>query len=368
MEEMTAIRDEFATPRRTTITFDPGDMGIEDLIDDEDLVVTLSSKGYVKSITADQFRVQGRGGRGVQGARLREQDVVTHVLTSSRHAELLFFTNLGRVFRLRAHQIPLLERTARGTAVVNLLQLGAGENVLTIIDTREYETNRYLFFVTAQGQVKKTRFTDYGNIRQNGLIAVVLRDDDRLVTVLPTSGDDDVLLVASSGQTIRFQEDQVRPMGRAAAGVRGMHLRARDRVVAAGVARAGLELLTITDVGYGKRTPVAMFPRKGRGTMGVRGIRLSDGRGSEVAVAAMVETTDDIILMSQSGVLIRTTVSEIASQGRDAGGVRIMNLGESDRVSAVAVAAADELLDDEDELPGGRRRTSCPATWPATTR
>ena len=219
--ELAEVKEKFADERRSKITFDVGDMNIEDLIDDEELIVTLSAKGYTKTVTADTFRAQGRGGKGIAGAKLRDDDYVTHIITTTAHAYLLFFSNLGRVYRLKAHEIPKKERTARGTAIVNLLQLQPNEHIQAIIDTRDYETNRYLFFATKQGQVKKTKFNEYDSSLRTGLIAINLRDGDELVKVIPTNGGDDILMLSKLGQAIRFSEDDVRPMGRAAAGVRG---------------------------------------------------------------------------------------------------------------------------------------------------
>src|SRR5207248_8454825 len=199
-----------------------GDMDLEDLIDDEDLIVTLSAKGYTKTMPADTFRRPGRGGRGVAGAKLRDEDYVTQILTTTAHAYLLFFSNRGRVYRWKAHEIPMKERTARGTAIVNLLPLTPDEHIQAIIDTRDYESHRFLFFATKLGQVKKTKFTEYDSSLRAGLIAINLRDDDELVRVIPTNGGDDIFMVSKDGMTIRFSEDEVRPMGRSAAGVRGM--------------------------------------------------------------------------------------------------------------------------------------------------
>ncbi|MDP1819395.1 MAG: DNA gyrase subunit A [Acidimicrobiales bacterium] len=214
-DELGEVREKFADARRSKITLDAGDMNIEDLIDDEELVVTLSAKGYIKTVASDAFRSQGRGGRGVAGAKLRDEDYVTHILTTTAHAYLLFFSNLGRVYRLKAHEIPKKERTARGTAMPNLLQLQPGEHIQTIIDTRDYETNRYLFFATKNGQVKKTKFNEYDSSLRTGIIAINLRDGDELVKVIPTNGGDDILMLSKLGQAIRFNEDDVRFMGRA---------------------------------------------------------------------------------------------------------------------------------------------------------
>jgi len=340
-EELTAVKERFATPRRSEITYDVGDIDIEDLIDDEELVVTMSSRGYVKTVAADAFRAQGRGGRGVAGASLRDDDYVSHILTTTAHAYLLFFSNRGRVYRLKAHEIPRKDRTARGTAIVNLLPLQPDERIQAVIDTRDYETNRFLFFATKQGQVKKTKFNEYNSSLRSGLIAINLRDGDELVKVIPTNGGDDIFMVARSGMTIRFGEDDVRAMGRAAAGVRGMKLRAGDELVSCDVARDDVSLLIVTDAGYGKRTQLDKFNTQGRGGQGVRGIKLTAKKGFVVA-AFMVGIDDEIFVISSAGTIIRTAVRDVSSQGRDATGVRVMNLDAGQSVAAVApVLGAD---------------------------
>jgi len=334
-DEMGEIRSKHAQPRRAEITYDPGDIDILDLIDDEELVVTMTRAGYIKTVAADAFRTQGRGGRGVAGAKLKDQDYVERIVHTTAHAFLLFFSNRGRVYRLKAHEIPMKERTARGTAMPNLLSLAPGERIQAIIDTRDYETSRFLFFATKKGMVKKTRFTEYDSSRRDGLIAINLRDDDELVRVIQTSGGDDIFMVSSAGTTIRFFEDDVRATGRSAMGVIGMRLREGDEVVSCDVTREGADLLVVTDTGHGKRTKLDRFPRKGRGTMGVIGIRLARGRGKVVA-ALMVGLDDELLLISSAGVTIRTAIRDISSQGRDATGVRIMNLDEGQTVAAVA--------------------------------
>ncbi len=294
-------------------------MNLEDLIDDEELVVTYSAAGYIKTVQADAFRTQGRGGRGVAGAKLRDDDYVTEVISTTAHAYLLFFSNRGKVYRLKAHEIPMKDRTARGTAMVNLLPLQPDEKIQAIIDTRDYETSRFLFFATANGQVKKTKFTEYDSSRRDGLIAINLKDGDELVRVIQTGGDTDIFLVARSGQTVRFSEDLVRPMGRTAAGVRGLKLREGDAVVSCAVSEAGADLLCITEGGYGKRTKIDKYPRKGRGTMGVKGFKMTPQKGP-VVTGRMVKIDDEVILVSSKGTLIRTAVKDISSQGRDASG------------------------------------------------
>ncbi len=334
-EELGEVRDKHASDRLTELTHDPGEMNLEDLIDDEELVVTYSAAGYIKTVQADAFRTQGRGGRGVAGAKLRDDDYVTEVISTTAHAYLLFFSNRGKVYRLKAHEIPMKDRTARGTAMVNLLPLQPDEKIQAIIDTRDYETSRFLFFATANGQVKKTKFTEYDSSRRDGLIAINLKDGDELVRVIQTGGDTDIFLVARSGQTVRFSEDLVRPMGRTAAGVRGLKLREGDAVVSCAVSEPGADLLCITEGGYGKRTKIDKYPRKGRGTMGVKGFKMTPQKGP-VVTGRMVKLDDEVILVSSKGTLIRTAVKDISSQGRDASGVRVMRLEDGETVVAVA--------------------------------
>jgi DNA gyrase subunit A len=347
-EELTAIRDEFATPRRTSLEHDDGDLEIEDLIDDEEVVVVMTARGYIKNVAADAFRAQGRGGRGVAGAKLKDEDYITHLIHTSAHAYLLFFSNRGKVYRLKVHRIPQRDRTAQGLAIVNLLRLQPDEKIETIIDTRDYETHRYLFFVTRKGVVKKTMFNAYDTSRQDGLIAINLRDGDELVRVIPTSGEDEILLVSEAGQGIRFSEGDVRPMGRTASGVRGMKLRPDDRVVGADAVVADMRLLTITDAGYGKRTEIEEFSRQGRGGQGVRAHRLHADRG-RVVTGFLVGDDDDVLMINDAGVLIRTGASSISVQGRSATGVRVMNVDEDAKVAAVARVLSSDDADPDAE-------------------
>ncbi len=340
-DELGEIRQRFADPRRTVITNDPGELGVEDLIDDEALVVTMTRAGYVKAVPADAFRTQGRGGRGVQGTKLKEEDLVAQVVHTTAHSHLLLFSNRGRVYRLRGHEVPVKERTARGTPVVNLLPLAPDETIQAIISTREMDPDRFLLFCTRQGQVKKTALAEYDKSRREGFIAISLRDSDELVRVVPTSGSDDLLMVSRAGMGIRFSEDDVRPMGRDAAGVRGMKLRPGDVVVSCDVVRPDADVLIVTDAGYGKRTKTDHFSRQGRGGQGVRAIRLTARRG-EVVGAFMASLDDEILLVSSGGVVIRTAVREITAQGRDATGVRLMALDDDQRVAAVAAMTGDE--------------------------
>jgi DNA gyrase subunit A len=341
-DELGAIKAQFASPRRAEITYDPGDIGVEDLIEDEPLVVTMTRAGYIKTVAAGAFRAQGRGGRGIQGARLKEQDLVSTVIHTTAHSYLLFFSNQGKVYRLKAHEVPMKERTARGTAIVNLLPLANDEHIQAIVDTREFGDDEFLVFATRLGQVKKTTFSEYDKSRRDGFIAINLKDGDELVRVIRTTGDDDVFMVTRHGLTIRFSEDEVRPTGRAAQGVIGMRLRDGDEVVSCDVARDDAAILIVTDAGFGKRTQLDRFPKKGRGTMGVKGIKLTARRGYVVS-AFMVGLDDEIMLVSSAGVTMRLPVRGIPSQGRDATGVRVMNLDAGASVASVApILASDD--------------------------
>ena len=339
--EMLAIREEFATPRKCAITLDTGEMSIEDLVDDTELVIVMTEAQYVKAVPAANFKTQGRGGRGVAGAKLKTDDLVRHVIFTSSHAFLLFFSNRGKVYRLRALEIPERERTAKGMPIVNLLPLQAGETIQAIIDTRDFASERYLFFATKKGTVKKTAFNEYDSSRRDGLIAINLRDGDELVRVIETSGSDDIFMVGRGGTTIRFSEDEVRPMGRSAGGVRGMKMKAGDELVSVDVARDDTAILMITESGYGKRTQLERFNRQGRGGQGVIGIKLT-GRKGKVVAAFMVGLDDDIVAVSSGGVMIRMNVRDISSQGRDATGVRVMSLDDGQTVASVALILAAE--------------------------
>ncbi len=341
-DELLAVKEEFATPRVCQITLDSGDMSIEDLVDDKELVVVMTEAQYVKAVPAGSFKTQARGGRGVSGAKLKTDDLVRHVIFTTAHAYLLFFSNLGKVYRLRALEIPERERTAKGMPIVNLLPLQPGEKIQAIIDTRDFAGERFLFFATKLGTVKKTAFDAYDSSRRDGLIALNLREHDELVKVIETGGGDDIFMVSRRGMTIRFTEDDVRPMGRSAAGVRGMKLRTGDEVVSVDVARDDTAILMVTEAGYGKRTQLEHYNAQGRGGQGVIGIKLT-GRKGEVVAAFMVGLDDEIVAVSSSGITIRMPVREISSQGRGATGVRVMNLDDGASVASVApILASDD--------------------------
>jgi DNA gyrase subunit A len=333
-DELAHIRDEFADERRSRIIPDEGDLSLEDLIADEEVVVTVTANGYLKAVLASAYRRQGRGGRGVKAAELRDDDVITHALHTTAHAFLLFFTNRGKVYRIKAHGIPRKDRTAKGVLVQSVLPLEPDERVESIIDTRDYETSRYLVMFTKNGQVKKSKFTDYDS-RLSTLIAISLTDDDEVVAVRTSSGDSHLLMFTRNGQGIRFDESDVRPMGRDTRGVRGIRLREGDEVVSAGSSGDGNEVFLLTSGGYGKRTRLSDFPVQGRGGIGVKAIKLTRVRGTLVGGRVVAEN-DEIFVTSSDGIVIRTAVADISRQGRNATGVKVMNLPKGGTVTAVA--------------------------------
>ena len=353
-DELREISKKFAVDRRSSLEIDPGELDIEDLIDDDDLVFTMSASGYVKTVAVDEFRLQGRGGRGVAGARLKEADTVTHLIHTTAHSYLLFFSNFGRVYRLKAHEVPVASRTARGTSIANLLSLQDGERIQAVIDTRDYETNRYLFFATAKGRVKRTKFTAYDSSRKAGLIAIHLRDDDELVAVVPTDGVHDILLSSRLGQTLRFAQEQVRETGRVAIGVIGLKFKHEgDSVVSCAVARPGAALLHVTTLGFGKRTTVDRLNCKNRAGLGVRGIRLEEDKG-EVLGTLVVDPDDEILAVTRNGVVIRIPVSGVSVQSTSAAGVKVMNPDPGDEVVAIALVSDEGNGDADNDVDGDR--------------
>jgi DNA gyrase subunit A len=334
-EELTVIRDKFGDARRSRIIPDAGEMSLEDLIADEELVVTVSAAGYIKAVISTTYRTQGRGGRGVRGAAVREDDVIEHVIHTSAHAYLLIFTNRGKVYRIRAHEIPRKDRNAKGVLVQAVLPMDPDENIQAVIDTRDYAAYRYLVMFTKLGQVKKSKFSAYDS-RNQVLVAIKLQDGDEVVGVRATNGESDLLMFTKKGQGIRFTEQSIRPLGRASQGVRGIKLREGDEVVAGTTAEEGGDILLLTNGGYGKRTKMDLFRRQGRGGMGVKAMKLTRVRGTMVAALA-VSDDDEVFMISSDGIVIRQAVSEISRQRRESTGVRVVSLdGEAD-FSAVAL-------------------------------
>ncbi|MET0762540.1 MAG: DNA gyrase subunit A [Thermoleophilaceae bacterium] len=337
-EELLEIRDTYGDDRRTEITHSEDEIDIEDLIADQQMVISITHSGYIKTLPLATYRQQRRGGVGVMGMEMKDEDYIEHLFVCSTHDYLLFFTNRGKVYRQKVYELPEAQRTAKGRALVNLLPLREGERVQAVQATRDFNEGKYLVFATKKGQIKKTDFGLYNTpIKADGIIAISIRDDDELVAVRRTSGNDDIIMVSRSGQAARFNEDQVRPMGRDTAGVKGMNVeRGDNRVLAMDVVRPDTELLVVTENGYGKRTAIEEYPVKGRGAMGVKTIGLTEKKGG-VAGALIVKEHYDLVFISQNGMVQRTGVRGISKQGRPAQGVRVMNLREDDVVSAVAL-------------------------------
>jgi DNA gyrase subunit A len=350
-EELAVVKDRYDNPRRTQIVPGEGEINLEELIREEDMVISISHTGYVKRLALSAYRQQKRGGVGVMAAEAKDDDWIEHLLVASTHDYVLFLTTVGKVYRLKVHELPEAQRQARGRALVNLLPMREGEKVCTIIATRDFSEGQYLIQATRNGVVKKTRFREYDTpLRADGIIAINIREGDELVAARLTSGGDDILLVSRGGYAVRFDESEARPMGRATSGVAGMRLRKGDEVIAVEVARDESDLLVVTDNGYGKRTRVEEYPRKGRGTMGVLTIRLVEARG-KLAGAMVVRDTQQVMLISQNGTATRTGVSGISRMGRNTQGVTVMRLRDGDRLSSVALVAEqpddDEPIDDE---------------------
>ena len=363
--ELSEVAERYGDERRTEITASEGDLDIEDVIADQQMVVSITASGYAKRTPLATYRQQRRGGRGVQGMNMKEGDYIEHLHVCSTHDYLLFFTNQGKVYRLKVYELPEGSRASKGRALVNVLPLRDGEKVTAVIPTRDFSEGQFLVFGTAQGMVKKTPFKDYDTpIRADGIIAINIKKRDELVRVRMSSGKDDIIMVSKSGHAARFDEKQARPMGRATAGVKGMNVSAKDnRVLSLDVIdhkETKGDLLVVTENGYGKRTPLPEYPVKGRGTKGVLTAKLTTKKGG-LAGARVVREGQELLFISQTGMVQRTAVNGISRMGRPTQGVRLMNLKKGDRVSAVALvvesengngnAAAAETPALEDEAP-----------------
>src|ERR1700756_2922005 len=342
-EELTEISERYGDDRRTEIVHAEGEIDIEDLIADQQMVISITHSGYVKSLPLSTYRQQRRGGIGVTGMDMKDDDYIEHLFVCSTHDYLLFFTNRGKVYRLKVYELPEASRTAKGRALVNLLPLREGERVQSVLSTRDFTEGKYLVFATRNGIVKKTEFLAYNTpIKADGIIAINIRDDDELIAVRRTSGHDDIIMVSRSGQAARFSEDQARPMGRDTSGVRGMNVsQPGNAVLAMDVARDDQELLVVTENGYGKRTPISEYPVKGRGTMGVKTIQLTESKGA-LAGALVVREHQELVFISQNGMVQRTAVRGISRYGRSSQGVRVMNIRDDDQVSAVALVVESD--------------------------
>ena len=342
--------------RRTEIVAGESELELEDLIAEEDMVIAMTRSGYVKRLPVTTYREQRRGGIGVMGMDMKDEDYIEHLFVASTHDYILFFSSAGKVYRLKVHELPLGSRQSKGRAMVNLLPFRQDEKVRAVIRTRDFSEMEYLVLATRKGIVKKTKFTDYNTpLKSEGIIAINLREDDELVEAFLSSGDDDLMLVSRRGQAIRFHEKQARAMGRATGGVRGMSLRSGDDVIAAMVAQDDADLLVVTEQGYGKRTPIRDYPRKGRGGLGVKTVQLTEAKG-QLAGARLVRDGYAVMLISTGGTVIRMPVEGIRRAGRSTQGVIVMRLRGDERVSALApVVHGDDDTDDADvaELMAG---------------
>lgn len=343
-DELTEIKAKYGDARRTRISPDEGEISIEDLIPDEEVCITISHSGYIKRQPITAFRNQKRGGRGVTSMTTKESDFVEHLFTTTNHNYLLFFTNKGKVYRTKVYDIPEAGRTAKGTAIVNLLYISGDDKITAVIPVKNFEENRYLLTVTKNGIVKKTSLTEYNTSRRDGIIALNLDEEDELIGVKLTEGKDELIMATHHGMVIRISEEDIRPMGRVARGVKGISLGAGDRVVAVENITAGDELLAITEKGFGKRTKLKEFRAQGRGGKGLIGIRCTNKNGMVAGVVA-ISPGDEIMIITKDGIMIRTFTDDISSIGRATQGVKVMNLGENDQVQAVAKVV---VKDDEE--------------------
>ncbi|WP_275098415.1 DNA gyrase subunit A [Sedimenticola hydrogenitrophicus] len=345
-DELIAIRDQYADARRTEIISNRLDLTLEDLITEEDVVVTLSHTGYAKAQTLDNYQAQRRGGKGKSATSTKDEDFVDQLFVASTHDTILCFSSRGRVYWMKVYELPQASRNARGKPIVNLLPLEKDERINAVLPIRVYSEDKYIFMATSSGTVKKTPLINFSRQRASGIIAVDLRDDDQLVGVAVTDGDQDVMLFTSASKAIRFNESQVRPMGRTACGVRGVKLGPGQRVISLMIAEPGRSVLTVTENGYGKRTPVEQFPLRGRGGMGVISIKASERNGQQVG-AVLVEEGDEVMLITNGGTLVRTPISDVSVMGRDTQGVTMIRLSKKEKL--VGIERIESLGGEEQE-------------------
>lgn len=340
-EELLDVKKRFGDERRTVITSDVSKLDVEDLIAEEDVVITLTHYGYIKRLPMDTYRSQKRGGRGVTGMGTKEEDFVEHIFVATTHHNLLFFTNRGRVYRLKAYEVPEASRTAKGTAIINLIPLEQSEKITAVIPIKEFSENKCLFMATQKGIVKKSELTDFDTTRKGGLIAILLDDDDELIGVRLTNGDQHIILGTNNGLSIRFSEKEVRIMGRSARGVYGIRLKDDDRVVGMDTVKKGGDLLTVTAEGYGKRTPVDEYREQKRGGHGIINTKVTDKTGPVIGLK-VVYPDQDLILITSEGIVIRIEINEISVIGRNTQGVTLMKTSQNDKVVAMAIVDKKE--------------------------
>jgi DNA gyrase subunit A len=347
-EEILIIREKFGDPRRTEITYDDGEINIEDLIREENTIITMTHLGYIKRLPVNTYKSQNRGGKGIKGMQTRDEDFVEDVFITTTHHYILFFTNRGKVYRLKAYEIPESSRTARGTALVNLLQIEAGEQITAVIPIKEYEDNKYLLMATKKGIIKKTNVMEYANIRTSGLQAIGLKDDDGLIEVKLTDNEQDIILVTKLGQCIRFNEKDVRSTGRTSMGVRGMNINDEDEVVGMQLVSQGTDLLIVSEKGMGKRTNMDEFTQQRRGGKGVKCYKITSRTGNVVGVKA-ISLDQEVMLVTIGGIFIRLRVKDISKLGRITSGVKLINVSEDITVASVAKVKEEDLEIEEIE-------------------
>lgn len=340
-DELLEIKEKYNSKRLTKITDEVKELDVEDLIAEEEVAVTVTKAGYVKRLPVATYRQQKRGGKGMQGVNLKESDFVEHLFISSTHAYMLFFSSFGKVYRLKAYEIPEASRHARGTAIVNLLPLEKGETIAAVIATKDFPKDEYLMFATASGMVKKTSMKLYDRTRRDGLIAINLKENDKLISVKRVAEGEKVVMVSSAGKAIMWDESEVRSMGRDTMGVRGMTVNADARVLGMEIAHEGSDLFVITELGYGKRTPISEYPEHHRGGQGVYTITMTPKKGL-LAAMKIVDPEDEIMIITEEGVVVRTAVSGVSELGRSTQGVHVMNVADKDRVTAVAIATSND--------------------------
>ena len=337
-EELQEIKKKYNTPRRTRLTGEAKDIEVEDLIAEENMVVTMTKAGYIKRLPVSTYRQQKRGGKGMQGVNLKDADFVEHLFVASTHSYMLFFSTKGKVYRLKVYEIPEAGRHARGTAIVNLLPLEKGESISAVIATKDFPAEEFLMFATAQGNVKKTSMDQYDRTRRDGLIAINLKDGDELISVKRVAKGEKVIMVSSAGKAILWDESEARAMGRGTMGVRGMNVPADAHVLGMEIAKPGTDLFVITEKGYGKRTKIEEYPEHHRGGQGVYTITMTHKKGL-LSVMKIVGPDDEIMIVSEDGVIVRTPVKGISELGRSTQGVKVMNVADKDKVCAVAIAS-----------------------------
>lgn len=340
-DELLEIKEKYNSKRLTKITDEVKELDVEDLIAEEEVAVTVTKAGYVKRLPVATYRQQKRGGKGMQGVNLKESDFVEHLFISSTHAYMLFFSSFGKVYRLKAYEIPEASRHARGIAIVNLLPLEKGETIAAVIATKDFPEDEYLMFATASGMVKKTSMKLYDRTRRDGLIAINLKENDKLISVKRVAEGEKVVMVSSAGKAIMWDESEVRAMGRDTMGVRGMTVNADARVLGMEIAHEGSDLFVITELGYGKRTPISEYPEHHRGGQGVYTITMTPKKGL-LAAMKIVDPEDEIMIITEEGVVVRTAVSGVSELGRSTQGVHVMNVADKDRVTAVAIATSND--------------------------